>query len=100
MEPRKNKKWKLKSIFLNDFGACNRILYIYLFIYFWKYIVMSQTTFTNMLRKCACVAVEENGKNCVTSSLCPDNGNELNFRSSALINGKGYITSFLHDVDL
>lgn len=36
----------------------------------------------------------------VTSSLCPDNGNELNFRSSALIKGKGYITSFLHDVDL
>lgn len=61
---------------------------------------MSQTTFTNMLRKCACVAVEENGKNCVTSSLCPDNSNELNFRSSALIKGKGYITSFLHDVDL
>lgn len=95
MEPRKNKKWKLKSIFLNDFGACNRILYIYLFLK--VYCNVPDYIHKHAKKVCMCRSRGKREKLCnffIVSRY------ELNFRSSALIKGKGYITSFLHDVDL
>lgn len=92
----RNENWKV-FFWMISVHVIEYCIFIYLFLK--VYCNVPDYIHKHAKKVCMCRS-RGKGKNCVTSSLCPDNGNELNFRSSALIKGKGYITSFLHDVDL